>query len=196
MSPKAMSRKMFVLRNVFVLRKMFVLLNVFVLRNVLVLRNIRPVVRVPLAFGTASSIVTPAMVIVPVVVVLVIAVLPVLAIPVFMIALAPAPAVVVPMLMIPIAPASAVMVFPVVARAIEPRHVFCRSNEVHGPITGVVFKAVPAPVPGVSRGHVQIERRWRRRLGFDQHRPRIHEGRGLGIAELNLTVYTGRYFTR
>jgi hypothetical protein len=146
-------------------------------------------------------------VIVPIVAVLVIAVLPVLAIPVLVIAVLPAlavpvlmipvlPALAVPVLTIAIAPAPAVLVFPIVPGAVEPGLVFCRSNEVHGPIAGVVFIAVLAPVPRVPGGHVQVDGRRRGRLALDQHRPRIHEGRSPVIAKLNLTVYAGRHFTR
>jgi hypothetical protein len=130
-------------------------------------------------------------VILPVVAALVIPVLPVLAIPVLAI-----PVLTISVLMIAIAPASAVLVFPVVPGAVEPRLVFRRSNEVHGPIAGVVFTAVLAPVPRVTRGHVQVDGRRRLRLRFDQHWPRIHEGRRPVIAKLNLAVYTGRHLTR
>jgi hypothetical protein len=137
-----------------------------------------------------------AVVIVPVMVVLVIPVLPALAIPVLAIPVLAIPMLAIPMLMIAVAPAPAVLVFPIVVAAIKPRLVFRRSNEVHGPIAGVVLTAVLAPVPRVSRGHVQVDGRRRLRLGHDQHRLRVHEGRGPIIAKLNLTVYTGRHFTR
>jgi hypothetical protein len=130
-------------------------------------------------------------VILPVVTALVIPVLPVLAISVLTISV-----LMISVLMISVAPASAVLVFPVVPGAVEPGFVFRRSNEVHGPIAGVVFTAVLAPVPRVTRGHVQVDGRRRLRLRYDQHRLRIHEGRRPVIAKLNLPVYAGRHLTR
>jgi hypothetical protein len=135
-------------------------------------------------------------VILPVVAALVIPVLPVLSVPVLTISMLTISMLIISMLMIAIAPASAVLVFPVVPGAVEPRLVFRRSNEVHGSIAGVVFTAVLAPVPRVTRGHVQVDGRRRLRLRHDQHRLRIHEGRRPVIAKLNLAVYTGRHLTR
>jgi hypothetical protein len=75
------------------------------------------------------------------------------------------------------------------------RFVFGRSNEIYGSIAGVVFAAVFAPIFRVPRRHVQVDGRRRSELRLDQHRLRIHERRGTVIANLNLTVDTGRHLT-
>src|SRR5215472_15855469 len=53
------------------------------------------------------------------------------------------------------------MLVPVLALpaiAIEARLVFLRSHEIHRPVAGVVLVAVLAPVLGMSRGYVQVDR--------------------------------------
>jgi Na+/H+ antiporter NhaA len=66
--------------------------------------------------------------------------------------------------------------------------VFPRSHEVHGPIAGVVFLAMLAPILGVSRRHVQVHGRRRISLRHYQHRLCIDERRGPFTADLNLAV--------
>lgn len=36
--------------------------------------------------------------------------------------------------------------------------VFGRSHKVHGPVAGVIFMAMPGPIPGVAGWHMQIYR--------------------------------------
>jgi hypothetical protein len=76
------------------------------------------------------------------------------------------------------------------------RCVFRRSHEVHGPIAGVVFMAVLAPISRVARRNVQIH--WRRgsRLRLDQHRLRIDDRRRTIVADLYLAVHARRDLAR
>jgi hypothetical protein len=76
----------------------------------------------------------------------------------------------------------------IVLAAFVVRRVFCGSYEVHGPITGIIFSAMLAPIPRMVGRHMQIDRRWRGRLRFDQHRLRVDQRRPSGVAELNLPI--------
>jgi hypothetical protein len=76
------------------------------------------------------------------------------------------------------------------------RLVFLGSNEVYGTVARVVFPAVLAPIFRVPRRYVQIDGGRRSALRLDQHRLRIHERRRAVIADLYLTVHTGRNLTR
>jgi hypothetical protein len=87
------------------------------------------------------------------------------------------------------------LVLVLVIPACIPWVVFSRPNEIHGPITGVVLSAVLAPIFGVPRRYVQVDGRQRSYLRLDQHRLRIHQRWRTFIADLNLTVYSGRDLT-
>jgi hypothetical protein len=69
------------------------------------------------------------------------------------------------------------------------RCIFRRSYEVHGPIAGVVFMTVLAPISRVIRRNVQVH--WRRGscLRLDQHRLRIDDRRRTIVADLHLAVH-------
>jgi hypothetical protein len=88
-----------------------------------------------------------------------------------------------------------VSIMPVIAASVV-RLVFCRSYEVHRPIAGVVLSAMLAPILCMARRHVQVDGRWRGCLRLDQHRLRIDHGRRRGVADLNLTIHTGRHLPR
>jgi hypothetical protein len=122
------------------------------------------------------SVVSVSVIIVPVMSVLVIMVAPVVMVRVFLVSFA---------FVLMLAMAAFIRWF-----------VFRGSNEIYGSIAGVVFAAMLAPIFCVSRRHVQVEGRRRSELRLDQHRLRIHERRRTFIANLNLTVDTGRHLTR
>src|SRR5271165_7177914 len=93
-------------------------------------------------------------------------------------------------------PVTRMLVFVVGMPGYVPGFVFLRSNEIHGPIAGVVLVAVFAPIFCMPWRHVQIDgRRWRC-LRLDQHRLRIYERRRRCITNLNLPVYARRDVTR
>jgi hypothetical protein len=90
----------------------------------------------------------------------------------------------------------ATVVLATVTAVYIPGLVLLRSDEVHRPITGVVLAAVLAPISGVARRHVQVNRgRWSC-LRHDQHGLRIHEWRGRIVADSNLTVYSWGHLSR
>jgi hypothetical protein len=66
--------------------------------------------------------------------------------------------------------------------------VFLRSNEVYGPIAGVIFMAMLTPIFGVTGRDVQID--WRRRslLRLNQHRVYVDDGRRTFVANIHLSV--------
>jgi hypothetical protein len=76
------------------------------------------------------------------------------------------------------------------------RCVFRRSHEVHGPIAGIVFMAVLAPISRVTRRNVQIYGRRRSCQRFDQHRLGIDDGRRTIVADLHLAVHARRDLAR
>jgi hypothetical protein len=76
------------------------------------------------------------------------------------------------------------------------RLVFLGSHEVHGPIAGVVFMAVLAPISRMTGRNVQVYRRRRSCHRFDQHRLGIDDGRRTIVAELHLTVHARRHLAR
>jgi hypothetical protein len=76
------------------------------------------------------------------------------------------------------------------------RFVFLRSHEVHGPIAGVVFTAVLAPVSCVTRRNVQVHGRRRSIPWFDQHRLGIDDRRRTIVADLHLAVHAWRHLAR
>jgi len=88
-----------------------------------------------------------------------------------------------------------VSIMPVIAACVV-RLVFCGSYEVHRPIAGVVLSAMLAPILRMARRHVQVDGRRRGGLRLDQHRLRIDHGRRRGVADLNLTIHTGRHLPR
>jgi hypothetical protein len=89
-----------------------------------------------------------------------------------------------------------IMIMVVFVTVLICRLVFLGSNEIYGTVARIVFPAVLAPILRVPRWYVQIDG-WRRSgLRLDQHRLRIHQRRRTVIADLNLTVHTGRNLTR
>jgi hypothetical protein len=76
------------------------------------------------------------------------------------------------------------------------RIVFLRSNEIHGPVAGIVFMTVHAPILCVSGRYMQINRRRRRCLRLDQHGLRVDDRRRTFVAEIHLTVQAGRHLAR
>jgi hypothetical protein len=71
------------------------------------------------------------------------------------------------------------------------RIVFPRSYEVHRPIAGIVFMAMPAPIFCVTRGDVQINRRWGCVLRLDQHGLCVDDRRRTLVADIDLTIHAG-----
>jgi hypothetical protein len=95
-----------------------------------------------------------------------------------------------PMVMIIVSPAPIV----VVIAGPVPWVVFFRANEINRPITRIVLSAMLAPISGMPRRHVQVDRRRRRWLRLDQHRLRIDERRGPFISNLHLPVHSRGHF--
>jgi hypothetical protein len=76
------------------------------------------------------------------------------------------------------------------------RFVFLRSHEVYGPIAGVVFAAVLAPISCVTGRNVQVHGRRRSIHWFDQHRLCIDDRRRTIVTDLHLAVHARRHLAR
>src|SRR5258706_14650979 len=76
------------------------------------------------------------------------------------------------------------------AGVLVPGLVFGGLHEVHRPPAGVVPVAVLRPVPGMTRGHMHVDRRHGQRLDLldDHHRLRIQDGRRRPVADVDATV--------
>jgi len=108
------------------------------------------------------------------------------------------PIVIVSMIMIvaAIVVTTLMIVLSIVLAAPVVRLIFSGPYEIHRPVAGIILSAMLAPILRMTGGYVQIDGRGRRPLRHDQHRLRMREGRGRGVAELNLAIATGRYLSR
>jgi hypothetical protein len=71
------------------------------------------------------------------------------------------------------------------------RIVFARSYEVHRPIAGIVFMAMPAPIFCVTRRDVQIDGRRGCVLRLDQHGLCVDDRRRALVADIDLAIHAG-----
>ena len=101
---------------------------------------------------------------------------------------APVSAVLVPLVLLPTLPLYFALVLVLLIVTLVVWFVFPRSNEIYGPIAGIVFVAVPAPIFRMIRWYVQINGRSRSLSRVDQHRPCVDDRRGTFVPNIHLTV--------